>query len=285
MDKLEESALARSFEELFGIEYHSEQRSYVETQLWEPIKAWLGAADTEGLILEKLEDRLEIDASLPDLSMIPFDRLTHFRNDFLSSTIGGSEGRLHNVKVAEAMARLVTGKMVRAGLVYPMVAAPEPSEAGEGEPASGEDDGSVAPPASADEGGAAIEQWADCPLAESSRERIAKGMARVFKSGGTGRPQEHRALLRELGEHNVAILGKTGTHLDAREGRPTIVDSLMIAAVGRPVDEDEGSRLTEGFVIVIYVGDTVQHQATEVLYALVPAVSSHHRYHHWELEF
>jgi hypothetical protein len=88
-------------------------------------------------------------------------------------------------------------------------------------------------------------------------------------------------VLAELRKKGVVVLGKTGTHFDSGKGRPTITDSMMIAAVGRG---EKSSSLSEGFVIVIYIADTRQHHATEVFYDLLPYLTRHPRYASWGVE-
>ncbi len=284
VDKLDESRLARGFNELFDIFYSSEATTYFESQLWQPMIDWLEVGeqrqrarreqngDTEP---QSVQARMSVEASLPDISLIAFDRMSDLRRHFLSTTLGGAEGRLHNVRIAEAFARLATGKMVTARLMNPftpLLANGEPATADppvdptdDSQAASDEADGSASQP---------VSRFADLPLDETARAQVAQGLSLVFESpSGTAHPKtktEHAAFA-ALGASGWQAMGKTGTHVDKERGE-TVTDSVLAAVLGLPESDIPGSRLIDGLAVIVYVQNTDQNAANALFFDLLPTL-------------
>lgn len=253
-EKLDETPLARSFQELFDIGYSSEASTYVEPQLWQPYLQWLESTGQKPSDGRSLAERMSVDASLPDRSLIAFDRMTDLRLHLLSTTLGGAEGRLHNVRVAEIFARLATGKRIEAQLLSPVLSPADTPAAVQGEQ---------------------VATFVDWALPEKARREVARGLSMVFSgASGTAKPRtsQQKAMVRVLRDKGLRVMGKTGTHVDIEQGNIPVTDSILVAVVGVPENQEAGSRLTSGLAIVIYLEDTVQHRATELFYELLPVI-------------
>jgi cell division protein FtsI/penicillin-binding protein 2 len=133
--------------------------------------------------------RQSFGAASPQAVNLAVNRIDDTRGEWISLLLGGGNALWNNLQLAEATARLVTGRAVRSNLLSSLradeIAAPGLESAG----TIGE-------------------------LDERARRLVLHGMERVVSgAAGTGRPARAlgQRLRRELPDHRIFLFGKTGT--------------------------------------------------------------------------
>lgn len=91
---------------------HPDERIWGDYQY--DMRIWRHVYDAEGA-----KDTCAFGAISPAREHFVMDQLTDFQTEMLLTMIGGGEARWSNVKLAEAYARIVTGKRIEANLVMP----------------------------------------------------------------------------------------------------------------------------------------------------------------------
>lgn len=114
---LESSPIARALNSIFDIEIqvvdsndvHENTAAGYDTQLLEPISNTL-------FIRDKFQLK-PLFSSCPEQVNLRFNHIQLLRSEFISLDLGGASSEWNNIKLAESVARIVTGKKVKARLI------------------------------------------------------------------------------------------------------------------------------------------------------------------------
>lgn len=186
--------------------------SAYDLSAWGPLLGRLFQATSDER--ERWSMRAALQAIAPERVDLAFNQIALFRGDYLSLLLGGGNSTWTNVQLAEALARLVTGRAVEARLAR-----------GTSERRRG-----VAPqPAPSPQPFAAL------ALGDDARRPVLEGLARVV-SGEHGTAKELRPALRAVQarfpNERVELYSKTGTPtLDVRV--PSGLAQALEVLVGR----------------------------------------------------
>ena len=184
----------------------------------------------------------------PERVNLAFNQVTRLRGDYVSLILGGGTSIWTNVQLAEAMSRLVSGRVVEATLVANILPRENPEEktspeeeATEEEP-DGEEARQLGPP---------------LDLASQARQAVLEGLARVVE-GGSGTAKDLRdelaAVRKAFPEDRILLYSKTGSPVIERS-----VPAATGAALERLVVRGR-LRLQGGTVVVRVADQTVPHR-------------------------
>ncbi len=245
--ELGKKRLFTGFRDLFGHRVEYRKRSTVEgldPSLWRPVID-LTVAD------ERDNSVLSFSTITPEAVDLRANLAQSFRQDLYTLFLGNGNNRWSNVHLAEGLARLVTGRPVRAQLIERVTA---PGAAGEPEVLYRLQE---PPPAAA---------W---PLPEASRSLVESAMRTVVEAakGTARRLQPALATLNAAAPPGVSyrLLGKTGT--------PTMPRRVVERGPSRPAPAAieryaTGGEQVESAVLVLAI-ERLEGEQREVLTAAV----------------
>lgn len=194
---------------------------------WRPLLDYL-SEDTDEATSWRI--RAALQGVAPERVNLAFNQVTRVRSDYVSLLLGGGTSVWTNIQLAEAMARLVTGRAVEARLVAEVV--PSPSANVE-----------VAETAATAE--SAPEAAPEVGLRPEVRAAVLDGMARVV-TGARGTATALRAeiatLERAFPGDTIAVYAKTGSPITERTV-PAATAQALEALVVRGRLALEGRRL------------------------------------------
>ncbi len=208
-----------------------------DLESWQPLLAALleGADETESWRI-----RAALQPIAPDRVNLALNQVTRLRADYVSLLLGGGTSVWTNVQLAEATARLVTGRAVRARLASEVVPRHPVTPAPSATPL-------------ADAALAAANGAAPLDIRPESREPVLAGMRRVVVGArGTARAlrDELKALQQAFPSDTIALYAKTGS---------PITERLVPAATGAALEAlvARGRLIVEGRRLSVRVGNSI----------------------------
>lgn len=176
-----------------------------DLRVWSPLLRRLFEGTVER---ERWQVRAALQGVSPARVNLAFNKISQFRGDYVSLLLGGGSSTWTNVQLAEALARLVTGRRVQARLARAVT----PRGKAEPVPMAG--------------------QPALVNVREAARAAVLEGMARVATSGGTAELLERdlAALRQRFPGEQIDLYAKTGTptlEVRARPGLARALEALL----------------------------------------------------------
>ncbi len=189
----------------------------------DPVEALRAAGDTS----DPTRTALRFAAVAPEVTNLALNTVEDLRTDWVNLLLGGENSRWSNFQLAEATARLMTGRDVRGRLVEE-VGDLDPGEAGAWPMPAGEETAVLGPEL----------------LHGGARRRVLHAMERVLEPGGTAARLGPAAV--RLAERIAAVDGSEGYEVRffAKTGTPAV------SPAGAPTDGREGSVLILGILIL-----------------------------------
>jgi cell division protein FtsI/penicillin-binding protein 2 len=241
-NNLESSELGLNLERLFDV-----RRKYVEgsgeffsPEPWNLLFAKLG-------IQQRPEAYPALYSVMPETVNLGFNLNIDFRLDFISIIFGGANNRWNNIKLSEAISRIVTNRKIKAHFVEKI-----------------------------SENGKEMEEQVTIDalgLNPQVREQLLMGMEGVVFPGGTA--ADLYPVVQELKERlpenqAIEIYGKTGTpsRREIRKGEQEIYSSvLLLSAVLR---NRETGKIQDALSFSVYIEDQGEHKAVDFMKQILP---------------
>jgi hypothetical protein len=242
---LDQSELALNLEKLFDVrrKYVEGSRDSFTGEPWNLLFARLG--------MEQMPDIYPAFYSvMPQTVNLGLNLNIDFRLDFISIIFGGATNRWNNVKLAEAISRLVADRRVQAHFVDRIQ-----EEDREWREKTGQEE--------------------PLGLNPDVREQLLGGMEGVCLPGGTaGDLQPLLGVLqdRALGSNDLEFYAKTGTPFrrEIRKGQKELYSSvLLLTAVQR---DRQSHQVKDVLSFSVYIEDQGEHRAVDFMKQLLPRV-------------